>query len=132
IPRQPREKPPTRGVIDDAMGSLFDFFADHPNVSKLFVRRLLEADESTSEIEREILLPAWRRFAKWMYELSSVKHEEIDAQIFMLTVNSVLLLFMLDSQQFVTLLDDSIRSPALRPRLRSYIVRLVHTLLNAK
>jgi hypothetical protein len=73
-----------------------------------------------------------RRFAKWMYELSSVKHEDIDAQIFMLTVNSVLLLFMLDSQQFVTLLDDSIRSPALRPRLRSYIVRLVHTLLNAK
>jgi AcrR family transcriptional regulator len=132
IPDGPRERPENPAVIDEAMGSLFDFFADHPNVSKLFVRRLLEAEEATSAIERDILLPAWRRFARWTYDLSGIQHEEIDAQIFMLTVNSVLMLFMLDSQQFVALLGEPLRSPALRPQLRAHIIRLVHTLLHAK
>jgi AcrR family transcriptional regulator len=131
IPAMPRERPERRAVIDEAMGSLFDFFAEHPNVAKLFVRRLLEATEGTSEIERDILLPAWRRFARWTYELGGHKHEELDAQIFMLTVNSVMMLFMLDSQQFVALLGDRLRSPALQPRLRAHIIGLVHTLLNA-
>ena len=57
------ERPASRQVVDDAMGLLFDFFADNPNVPKLLVRRLLETTEATSEIERDILLPAWRRFA---------------------------------------------------------------------
>ena len=130
--RGPRDKTPSRGVIDESMGSLFDFFADRPNVAKLLVRRLLEADESTSEIERDILLPAWQRFGRWMVELSGARHDELEAHTFMLTVNSVLLLFMLDSQQFVALLDGSVRSPAIRPRVRAHVIRLVHTLLAAK
>ena len=47
--------PSGRRVVDDAMGALFDFFADHPNVPKLLVRRLLENDESHVDIERDIL-----------------------------------------------------------------------------
>ncbi len=132
IPESSLDRPASRSVIDDSMGRLFDFFADHPNIPKLFVRRLLEADEATSEIERDILLPAWRRFARWTYDHSHLKLNELDSQIFMLTVNSVLLLFMLDSQQFVALLGDSIRSPALRTRVRAHITGLVHTLLQLK
>ena len=108
-PGDARSGRPSRQVVDEAMGLLFDFFADNPNVPKLLVRRLLETTESTSEIERDILLPAWRRFASWTYDLSKV--DEIDAPIFMLTVQSVLLLFMLDSQQFGSLLGGSVRSP---------------------
>ena len=90
------------------MGQLFDFFADHPNVPKLFVRRLLEADASTSEIERDILIPAWRRFASWTYDYPGMRGDDVQAQLFMLTAQSVLLMFLLDSQQFVTLLGGSV------------------------
>jgi AcrR family transcriptional regulator len=115
-------------VIDEAMGRLFDFFADHPNVPKLMVRRLLESGETTLEIERNIAVPAWRLFSNWTLQ-SGQKLRESDAQLFMLTVHSVLLLLLLDSQQFVSVLGGSARSPALRPRVRSYIIQLVHKLL---
>jgi AcrR family transcriptional regulator len=129
IPATSLNQPASRDVIDAAMGRLFDFFADNPNIPKLFVRRLLEADANTSEIEREILLPAWRRFARWTY---AVKSNELDALIFMLTAQSVLLLFMLDSQQFLHLLGASVRTPELRERIRAHIIELVHTLALSK
>ena len=114
------------------MGLLFDFFADNPNVPKLLVRRLLGDDGSdAATIERDILLPAWRRFATWTYDLGQGRPRST-APIFMLTVHSVLLLFMLDSQQFASLLGGSVRSPALRARLRPHIINLVHMLMRAE
>ncbi len=130
IPDTSLERPASRQVVDETMGLLFDFFADHPNIPKLLVRRLLETTESTSEIERDILLPAWRSFANWTYDLSKV--DQIDAPIFLLTVHSVLLLFMLDSKQFAGLLGGSVRSPELRSRLRPHITNLVHMLIRAE
>jgi AcrR family transcriptional regulator len=117
-----------RAVIDESMGRLFDFFSANPNIVKLLVRRLLEATQHTSDIESEILLPAWSRFASWTY-LSRANLDEVDARIFMLTVHSVLLLFMLDSQQFVALLGESVRSPELNDRLRRHVIGLVHALI---
>jgi hypothetical protein len=52
--------------------------------------------------------------------------------MFMLSVHSVMLLYMLDSQQFVALLGSSIRAPELRLRLRDHMTRLVHSLLRVK
>ena len=53
--------------------------------------------------------PAWRLFAAWTNELQRAAAQRgADAQIFMLTVHSVLLLFLLDSQQFVSLLGGSV------------------------
>ena len=126
------EEPASRSVIDGAMGLLFDFFADHPNVPKLLVRRLLEADPTTSEIERDILLPAWRHFASWTAQHGNSQLSELEARMFMLSVHSVMLLYMLDSQQFVALLGSSIRAPELRLRLRDHMTRLVHSLLRVK
>lgn len=127
LPAAPTKLPAT-AVIDDAMGRLFDFFADHPNVPKLMVRRLLESGENTLEIEHNIAVPAWRLFSNWTLQ-SGQKLQESDAQLFMLTVHSVLLLLLLDSQQFVSVLGGSARSPELRPRVRNYIIQLVHKLL---
>lgn len=127
LPAGPAGKLPAATVIDAAMGRLFDFFADHPNVPKLMVRRLLESGETTLEIERNIAVPAWRLFSNWT--LQSGQRRESDAQLFMLTVHSVLLLLLLDSQQFMSVLGGSARSPALRPRVRKYIIQLVHKLL---
>ncbi|MGH7790000.1 MAG: TetR/AcrR family transcriptional regulator [Candidatus Binatia bacterium] len=130
IPEASAERPAHRQVVDDSVGLLFDFFADQPNIPKLLVRRLLESTEGTSAIERDILLPAWERFANLTQDLSKV--DQMDAPIFMLTVHSVMLLFMLDSQQFGSLLGGSVRTPALRARLRPHIINLVHVLLRAE
>ena len=132
IPAPSQDPPPNRSVIDESMGRLFDYFADHPNVPKLFVRRLLEADASTIEIERDILLPAWRRFASWTYDYPGLRGDDVQAQLFMLTAHSVLLMFLLDSPQFVALLGGSVRDGELRGRLRAHVIRLVHALMNLK
>lgn len=131
IPDTSIERPASRQVVDEVMGRLYDFFADNPTIPRLMVRRLLETTDGTSEIERDILLPAWRRFATWTYDLSGVVSAEA-APILMLTVHSVLLLFMLDSQQFAGLLGGSVRSPEMRARLRPHIVDLVHVLMRAE
>jgi AcrR family transcriptional regulator len=131
IPDASIERPASREVVDEVMGRLYDFFADNPTIPRLMVRRLLETTAGTSDIEREILLPAWRRFATWTYDLSKVVSAE-DAPILMLTVHSVLLLFMLDSQQFSGLLGGSVRSPEMRARLRPHIIELVHVLIRAE
>jgi AcrR family transcriptional regulator len=130
VPDTAGEAPAGRNLIDDTMGILFDFFADQPNIPKLLVRRLLETTEGTSEIERDILLPAWRRFAVLTHDLGKV--DAIDAPMFLLTVHSVLLMFMLDSQQFAGLLGGSVRAPELRDRLRAHITGLVHLLIRAE
>lgn len=131
IPDASIERPANREVVDEVMGRLYDFFADNPTIPRLMVRRLLETTDGTSDIEREILLPAWRRFGTWTYDMSKVVSAE-DAPILMLTVHSVLLLFMLDSQQFAALLGGSIRNPEMRARLRPHIIELVHVLIRAQ
>lgn len=131
IPDASMDHPANREVVDDVMGRLYDFFADNPTIPRLMVRRLLETTAGTSDIEQDILLPAWRRFATWTYDLSRVISAE-DASILMLTVHSVLLLFMLDSQQFAALLGGSVRSPEMRARLRPHIIDLVHVLIRAE
>lgn len=117
-------------VVEDAMGAVFDFFADHPNVPKLLVRRLLENEQGHLDIERDILVPAWRVFASWTQEFSGRKLKEVDSQLFMLTVHNVLLLFLLDSHHFTSLLGSSVHSPDMRRRVRSHIIHLVQTLLH--
>jgi AcrR family transcriptional regulator len=120
---------PNRTVVDKAMGALFDFFADHPSVPKLLVHRLLENEENRVEIERDILVPAWRVFADLTREFSGRKLREGDSQLFMLTVHSVLLMFLLDSRHFAGVLGGSLQQGEVRLRVRAYIIDLVHKLL---
>ncbi len=127
IPPLPRQG--GRNLVDESVGSLFDFFADNPDLAKLLVRRQLEAEESTADIEQEILLPAWRRFAQWTYEHSGIEASQQSMSIFMLTLYSVLLQFMLDSRQFAVLLGGNLGDPQVRGRVRAHLVALVHTLL---
>ena len=75
FPRNRMQRPASRTVVDESVGLLFDFFADHPTVPKLLVRRLLETTDETNEIERDILLPAWRRFAQLDLRLQPARAE---------------------------------------------------------
>jgi AcrR family transcriptional regulator len=118
-----------RRVVEDAMGTLFDFFADHTNVPKLLVRRLLDNEESHVDIEGNILVPAWKVFAAWTQEYSGRKLKAVDSQLFMLTIHSVVLLFLLDSRHFTSVLGGSVHNPNVRRRVRAHIINLVKALL---
>ena len=118
-----------RAVVETSMGTLFDYFADHPNVPKLLVRRLLENDEGEAAIERDILVPAWTTFGQWMQEHSGRRLSESESHLFMLTIYGVVLVYLLDSRHFTTLLGGSVYDAAVREQVRAYIINLVPTLL---
>jgi AcrR family transcriptional regulator len=130
IPAQLDKGKASRSIVEDAMGALFDFFADHPTVPKLLVRRLLENDESGADIERDILVPAWKVFAGWTREFGGRNLKDVDSQLFMLTIHNVVLLFLLDSRHFTSLLGGSVDAPEVRERVRTYIISLVQKLLS--
>jgi AcrR family transcriptional regulator len=129
IPEKLADTKGSRAVIETSMGTLFDYFGDHPNVPKLLVRRLLENDEAEVAIERDILVPAWTTFGQWMQEHSGRKLSEIESHLFMLTIYGVVLVYLLDSRHFTTLLGGSVFEPTVREKVREYIISLVPTLL---
>ena len=76
------------------MDRLFDFFADNPNVPKLLVRRIVENADIDIGVERDVLVPAWDVFSAWMKRLGHQKISDTDLRLFMLSVHSVLLLYL--------------------------------------
>ena len=125
-------RPGGRGeAIDLAMGELFDFFADNPNVPKLLLRRVVENDEIDVGIERDILVPAWSVFAEWLGRLGRRTIPEEASRLFMLSVHSVVLVYLLDSRPYQSLLGGSVRTGALREQVRRHVIELVHRLLAA-
>jgi len=123
---------PKRGeAIDLAMGQLFDFFADNPNVPKLLLRRVVENDEIDVGIERDILVPAWGVFSEWLGRLGRRAVSPEESRLFMLSVHAVLLVYLLDSRPYQSLLGGSVRRQPLRDQVRHHLTGLVHRLLTA-
>jgi AcrR family transcriptional regulator len=118
-------------IVGVAMGELFDFFADHPNVPKLLLRRIVENDEIDVGIERDILVPAWGVFAEWLARLGRRRFSSEESRLFMLSVHSVLLVYLLDSRSYRSLLNGSVRTAPLREQVRRHVIALVHRLLVA-
>ena len=115
-------------IIDQTMDRLFDFFADTPNVPKLLVRRIVENADIDVGVERDVLVPAWGVFSAWMKRLGQ-KMTAIDSRLFMLSVHSVMLLYLLDSQSYQSVLGGSVRADGLRHQVREHVKQLVHALL---
>ncbi len=128
----PPPSTPAAAVIETAMGRLFDFFDDNPNIPKLLLRRLLEDGETHVEIERDILVPAWRVFENASRRYRQRSASEPDSTLFMLSVHSVMLVLLLDSKEFRRLLGGSVRSGETRQRSRAHVIRLVQRLLAAE
>lgn len=117
-------------VVETTMGRLIDFFLDHPSIPRLLVRRILETADATPPIERDILSPAWTAFTGFMRDIGLPPFKKLDSQLFMLSVNSVLLLFTLDSQAYGNLLGGSLQSPALRRAVRHHLIDMTLRLLD--
>ena len=116
----------------ESVSRLFDFFLHNPNVPRLLLRRILENEEFGEEIERDILVPAWKTFAGWVHEYTGRKIKDVDAQILMLTVHSTLLLFTLDSRQYGHILGGSMKDPELSRRVRNHLSHLTGLLVSSE
>ncbi len=117
-------------VVDIVVAQLFDFFAGNPNVPRLLMRRVVDDEDVEGQIEREVLEPALRRFSAWLARFGRRAFSDTEARLFMLTVQTVLLVFVLDSRSYQALLGGSARNPPLRQAVREHVVRLVHRLLD--
>jgi AcrR family transcriptional regulator len=118
-------------AIDLTMRQLYDFFADNPNVPKLLMRRIVENEEIDVGIERDILVPAWAVFSEWLGRFGRRTFSDAESRLFMLSVHSILLVYLLDSRPYQSLLGGSVRSGALREHVREHVIRLVNRLLAA-
>jgi AcrR family transcriptional regulator len=116
-------------AADRVMSDLFDYFADRPDVTRLLVRRIVEDQEGDGGLEREVLEPAWAMFDAWLARFGK-RRTPGESRLFMLSLNSVLLVYLLDSQAYRSLLGGSVRESPLREQVRAHVLHLVHTLLD--
>jgi len=114
-------------VVARVMGELVAFLADNPTVPKLLVRRLLESDVALG-VDRDVLGPAWGVFREWMGK-SGRRLSETELRLGMLSAHSVLLIYMLDSASYQSVLGGSVVTMPLRVEVERHLVRLVEALL---
>ena len=114
-------------VVTRVMSELVGFMAEHPTVPKLLIRRLLEPEVEPG-VDRDVLGPAWDVFTTWMGKnRGGLSATELD--MVMLSLHSVLLLYMLDSSTYRSLLGGSVFAAPLRAQVERHLVRLVEALL---
>jgi len=129
---KPTSADDARAMIERTMGLTFDFYADNPTVPRLLMRRVIESEAMGEAPERDIMGPAWRMFAEWTREFAGDRLPERDVAFFMLTVQSVLLVLMLDTSHVSAILGGGVSDPAIRARLREQVIHLVETLVGVK
>ncbi len=128
IPLQASQQLDRHAIIDHAMDGLFDFFADNPNVPKLLVRRIVEDTDIDAGVERDVLVPAWGVFSQWLGKLGK-RLSDTESRLFMLSVHSVVLVYLLDSRPYQSVLGGSVRDGALRGEVQAHVKHVVHALL---
>jgi AcrR family transcriptional regulator len=122
-----REEHERTVIVSLVMHELVEFMAANPTVPKLLVRRLLEGDVDLG-IDRDVLEPAWAAFSEQMGP-SGRRMTDVESRLFMLSAHSALLLYMLDSPSYQSLLGGSVLRPPLRHDVERHLVRLVEALL---
>lgn len=118
-----------RGVIERAMGITFDFYIDNPTIPKLLMRRVMEGETVEQSASRNALGPALKMFVEWTRSFAPDRLPEKDIAFFMLVVQSVLLMSMLESPFVASLLGGSVRDASVQARVRAQVIQLVATLM---
>lgn len=115
-------------IVDVVMGELFDFFESQPNITRLLMRRIVDPDVHAAGIEREVLVPAWDVFAAWVGR-AGLGFSDRETRLFMLSLLSVLVVYLLDSPVYRSLLGSSVHEPDMRDAVRRHIIELVQLLM---
>lgn len=113
-----------RQVPEASVGRFFDYFAANPNIPRLLLRRILESGEPGEAAEPDVFLSGWGRdLGDWMKQQGGRHIREIDAQIAVLTLQSLLLLFTLGSRPYARALGR-LAQPEIARRLRAHLIEL--------
>ena len=119
-----------RAVAETTMGRLIDFLLDHPAIPRLLLRRILESASTAPPVEHDIPSPAWAVFSEFMRDVGLSKRGKLNSKLFMLSVNSELLLFTLDSQAYQALLGGDLGNPVVRRAVRKHLIDVTMRLLD--
>ncbi len=96
---------------------------------KLLLRRIVENEDVDVGVEKDVLVPAWKVFTEWLGRVGRQRLPEAESRFFMLTVYAVVLVYLLDSRSYQTLLGGSVRAEPIRGQVREHMVRVVQRLL---
>lgn len=126
---RPESLEEARALIDRTMGVIFDAFADDPTIPTLLLRRLIEAPDRDDAEVLAALGPSWKVFQEWAREFSGNEISAQDISFLLLSVQSTLLVSMLDTPHVSMMLGGPLREPKRRARLRKQTIALVEKLM---
>jgi len=129
IPHLLRAGDARQAVVGRIMESLYDFLDAEPTIPTLLVRRVVDGGEHDLGIERDVFLPAWEEFSTWLRQ-TGVELNARRARLFMLSIHSVLLVYLLDSPMYRLALGESVRAPEMRSAVREHVVDVVNALMD--
>jgi AcrR family transcriptional regulator len=118
-----------RETVRRSISVIFDFYVQNPTIPRLLMRRIMDSDDTDEARERDVLGQAWQTFAAWVRQFNGDRLPERDVNFFMLTVQCVLLVLMLDSPHVSAMLDGNVKDEVVRERLREQVTRLVEKLI---
>jgi AcrR family transcriptional regulator len=118
-----------QAVVRRIMESLYDFLDAEPTIPLLLLRRIVDGGEHDLGIERDVFVPAWDGFSRWLRQ-AGVELGAPRARLFMLSIHSMLLVYLLDSPMYRLALGESVRAPAMRAAVREYVVDVVNALVD--
>lgn len=128
-PATPQE---ARRTIEAAMGATFDFFAEDLTVPRLLMRRIIDRGGSLGEREQVAVESGWPIFLDWVRVFTGGALKPEEAGFFLVTIQSILLVVMLDSPLVADVIGGSIEDPAARQKLRARVIQLVENLLGVE
>jgi AcrR family transcriptional regulator len=129
IPSLRRAARDRQDVVRRIMESLYDFLDADPTIPTLLVRRVVDGGEHDLGIERDVFVPAWDAFSGWLGD-TGVELSEPRARLFMLSIHSMLLVYLLDSPMYRLALGESVRTPTMRAEVRAHVVDVVNALMD--
>jgi AcrR family transcriptional regulator len=129
IPSLRRIADDRQAIVARIMESLYDFFDAEPTIPTLLLRRIVDGGGHDLGIERDVFVPAWDVFSGWLRE-AGVELDDRRARLFMLSVHSMLLVYLLDSPMYRLALGESVRAPDLRAAVRGHVVDVVAALMD--
>jgi len=128
--RTPKTANEARQIVEVAMGAAFDFFAEDLTVPRLLLRRMIDGTEHLSAEEQEALDRSWSTFRDWAKIFTGGKVEPEAATFYMVTIQSVVLVLMLDSPMVSPAVGGGVENPAIRKQLRQRVIALVEKLFD--